>query len=63
MGEAFSEERYGIGYNKDAKDVCQFINDTLQAAFDDGSWAAAFEATLGRAGVETPTPPTLDACP
>jgi len=63
VGDAFSEERYGIGYNKDADGVCQFINDTLQAAFDDGSWAAAFEATLGQSGVATPEPPTLDPCP
>ena len=63
VGEPFSEERYGIGYNKDADGVCQFINDTLQAAFDDGSWAAAFEATLGQSGVATPAPPTLDPCP
>ena len=63
VGEPFSEERYGIGYNKDADGVCQFLNDTLQKAFDDGSWAAAFEATLGKSGVETPTPPTLDPCP
>jgi len=63
VGDPFSEERYGIGHNKDADGVCQFLNDTLQAAFDDGSWAAAFEATLGKSGVATPAPPTLDACP
>ncbi|GAB2753286.1 glutamate ABC transporter substrate-binding protein [Nocardioides pakistanensis] len=62
VGEPFSEERYGVGYNKDAAEMCQFITDTLQDAMDDGTWAEAFEATLGESGVETPEPPTLDEC-
>ena len=60
--EPFSEERYGVGYSKDAPEMCQWINDTLEASFEDGSWAAAFEATLGQSGVETPDPPARDAC-
>jgi glutamate transport system substrate-binding protein len=62
VGEPFSEERYGVGYNKDAAEMCQWITDTLQAAMDDGTWAEAFEATLGESGVETPEPPAMDAC-
>jgi len=62
VGEAFSEERYGVGYNKDAAEMCQFITDTLQTAMDEGTWAEAFEATLGESGVETPEPPAMDAC-
>ena len=42
--------------------MCQWINDTLEASFEDGSWEAAFESTLGQSGVETPEPPELDAC-
>jgi glutamate transport system substrate-binding protein len=34
----------------------------LTAAEKDGSWAKAFEATLGKSGVKTPTPPKMDAC-
>jgi glutamate transport system substrate-binding protein len=63
VGEAFSEERYGLGYQMDDAEFCTFLNETLQKSFDDGSWAAAFEKTLGKAGVETPTPPELDPCP
>ena len=63
VGEPFSEERYGIGYKKDAAGMCDFINGTLQDAMDDGTWADAFESTLGESGVETPDPPTLDPCP
>ena len=63
VGDAFSEERYGIGYNKDKPELCQFIVDTVKKAEDDGDWAKAFEATLGKSGVDTPEPPKMDACP
>jgi glutamate transport system substrate-binding protein len=63
VGEPFSEERYGVGYNKDEAEMCQFITDTLQSAMDDGTWAEAFEETLGESGVETPEPPAMDPCP
>lgn len=62
VGDPFSEERYGIGYQKDAQGMCQFITDTLKASFADGSWKKAFESTLGKADVPTPEPPTLDSC-
>ncbi len=61
--EPFSEERYGVGYSLDHPEMCQWIVDTITAAEDDGSWATAFEATLGQAGVETPEPPAMDECP
>ena len=63
VGEPFSEERYGIGYSKDKPELCKFIQDTIKTAEDDGSWAKAFEATLGKAGVKTPEPPAMDPCP
>ncbi|HYO39430.1 MAG TPA: glutamate ABC transporter substrate-binding protein [Nocardioidaceae bacterium] len=62
VGEAFSEERYGIGYSKDSPEMCQWITDTLKKAQDDGTWGKAFEATLGKSGVETPEPPAMDPC-
>lgn len=62
VGEPFSEERYGIGYNLDKPELCQFIVDTIKTAEDDGDWAKAFEATLGKSGVKTPTPPAMDTC-
>jgi glutamate transport system substrate-binding protein len=63
VGEPFSEERYGIGYNKDKPELCQFIVDTLTEAQESGDWAKAFEATLGKSGVDTPEPPKMDPCP
>ena len=63
VGEPFSEERIGVGYPKENPEMCEWINGVLQEAYDDGSWAEAFELTLGKAGVETPAPPALDECP
>ncbi len=63
VGPTFSEERYGIGYKKDDKEFCEFINKTLETSFADGSWREAFEKTLGKAGVEVPNPPKPDPCP
>jgi glutamate transport system substrate-binding protein len=63
VGEPFSEERYGIGYSKKYPEMCQWITDTLKKAEKDGAWDKAFEATLGKSGVETPEPPKMDPCP
>ncbi len=62
VGEPFSEERIGMGFNKDKPELCQFLTDTVQEAMDNGDWAKAFEATLGKSGEETPEPPTMDPC-
>ena len=62
VAEPFSEERYGIGYEKGDTEFCQFLTDTIEQAQDAGTWAAAFENTLGQAGVETPEPPEMDPC-
>lgn len=62
VGEEFSEERIGVGYSPDYPEMCEWINETLTESFEDGSWEAAFEATLGGDDVEVPEPPALDDC-
>jgi len=62
VGDAFSEERYGIGYPKDAEGMCEFLTETIEGSFEDGTWDEGFEATLGESGVETPEHPTPDPC-
>ena len=62
VGDAFSEERIGVGYSKDHPEMCQWITDTLKKAEDDGDWAKAFESTLGKSGADTPKPPAMDPC-
>jgi len=61
--DPFSEERYGVGYSLDHPEMCQWIVDTIEQAEEDGTWAEAFESTLGESGVETPEPPAMDECP
>jgi glutamate transport system substrate-binding protein len=60
VGDPFSQERYGIGFAYGDTQMCEFLIDTLQEAFEDGSWAQAFTDTLGKAGVSAPEVPTLD---
>ena len=62
VGPEFSEERIGIGYSKDYPEMCEWINDVLTEAFEDGTWAESYEANLGVEGEETPEPPALDDC-
>lgn len=63
VGQPFTEERYGIGYRKGDPAFCQFLTETISAAEADGSWAAAFGRTLGKAGVPRPPMPTPAPCP
>lgn len=63
VGDAFSEERIGIGYSLEHPEMCEWINGVLEDAFEDGSWAEAFELSLGPSGVEVPDAPALDGCP
>jgi glutamate transport system substrate-binding protein len=63
VGEPFSEERYGVGYQKKATEMCGFIDKSLQESYDDGSWKKAFDATLGKSGAKAPSPPKPDPCP
>ena len=58
VGKTFSTEPYGIGLKKDDKTSCAKINEILKAAAADGSYKAAWDATLGKSGKAAPT---LDA--
>jgi glutamate transport system substrate-binding protein len=59
VGDTFTEEPYGIGLTLGDTDFRMWINDVLQEAFDDGTWARLFDETAG-AVLETPEPPELD---
>jgi glutamate transport system substrate-binding protein len=61
VGKPFTQEPYGIGLAKGDTDFRNFINDTLEQSFQDGSWADAWDATAGSiTGTEAPQPPTVD---
>jgi glutamate transport system substrate-binding protein len=59
-GENFTKEPYGIGVKKEDTDFRTFINDTLEAAYADGSWKKAWDDTAGKFGAELGTAPTID---
>ncbi|NYF57651.1 glutamate ABC transporter substrate-binding protein [Micromonospora purpureochromogenes] len=54
VGKPFSTEPYGIGLKKDDKDGCEKVNEILKAAAQDGSYKAAWDATLGKSGKAAP---------
>ena len=59
VGNPFTEEPYGIGLKKGDDEFRDFLNDTLEKIYTDGSWAKAFAATVGKVA-QTPTPPPVD---
>ncbi|TFD82045.1 glutamate ABC transporter substrate-binding protein [Cryobacterium sp. Sr8] len=59
IDKPFTKEPYGIGLKKGDDEFRTFINDVLEESFEDGSWAAAWDATAGKV-LETPTPPAVD---
>lgn len=63
VGRPFTTEKYGIGYQLGDRAFCQFLTETIRLAEEDGSWADAFERTLGRAGVPMPPAPEPEPCP
>ncbi|MBV6702085.1 glutamate ABC transporter substrate-binding protein [Kitasatospora aureofaciens] len=60
VGQPFTEERYGVGLNKDDAALRTAINDAIKAHQDNGDWKKAYDATLGLSGSAAPTPPALD---
>jgi glutamate transport system substrate-binding protein len=59
VGNPFTQEPYGIGVKLDDTDFRMFINDVLEASYQDGRWADAWEATAGTV-LDTPEPPAVD---
>jgi glutamate transport system substrate-binding protein len=63
VGEPFTKEPYGIGIKKGDTKFCTFINDTLKAASEDGSYTKAWDSTVGKVeGSIQPTLPAADTC-
>ena len=62
VNKPFTKEPYGIGITKGNTAFCQFINDTLKASDADGSYSAAWKATVGTVQPEVPPLPAADAC-
>lgn len=55
----FTEEPYGIGLAIDDDAFRAWINDVLEASYENGDWAAAWENTVGVL-LDLPEPPAVD---
>ncbi|MCS3494518.1 glutamate transport system substrate-binding protein [Arthrobacter sp. JUb119] len=51
------EERWGIGMSKDRSDLCEYLNEKLNEAFDDGSIVKMWDEHMGKSGLEAPAKP------
>lgn len=58
-GEPFTEEPYGIGVPREDTEFRMWINDVLEAAYEDGRWLEAWNSTAGTVLPEA-EPPAVD---
>jgi polar amino acid transport system substrate-binding protein len=56
VGEAISDEPYGVGVPAGDVDMVRFVNGVLERMKSDGTWAASYDRWLGVLG-PAPTPP------
>jgi len=62
VGQPFTEEPYGIGIPEGQEPFCEFINEVLAEAFEDGSLQEAFDRTAGRVIEQELTLPEPRGC-
>ena len=60
VGDKFTDEPYGIGVKKDDTDFRNFINDSLDAIYKDGTWKKAYTDTVGKFVKDAPEPPPVN---
>ncbi len=60
VGKPFSEEPYGIGLKKDDTEFRTYLNDLLEASYQDGRWEKALKDTVGTVQEDLPSPPAVD---
>jgi glutamate transport system substrate-binding protein len=59
-GQPFTEEPYGIGLKKGDTAFKNFINDTLEKAFQEGTYAKVWKETAGKFDTSELKTPTID---
>ena len=59
VGNPFPAEPSGIGLALEDTEFRNWINDVLEAAYADGRWAAAWQATAGTV-LPLPDPPAVN---
>ena len=58
----FTKEPYGIGITKGDVAFCEFINETLTTASEDGAYEEAWTSTAGEVDDNVPSLPSLAPC-
>lgn len=61
-GELYASEPLGIGISKGDTEFCEFINEQLSKAAEDGRYQKAWEATLGKVGIAVQQLPEPAPC-
>jgi glutamate transport system substrate-binding protein len=62
LGRPFYADNWAIGIPKGDVQFCEWLNTTLRQASDDGSYAAAWDASLGRFAKQPMTLPEPQPC-
>jgi glutamate transport system substrate-binding protein len=57
VGQPFSTEKYGIGLPHDDKALRDYVNGSLAASEQDGTWKKIYDGTLGKSGSSATVPP------
>ncbi len=60
IGRAFTYEPYGIGMAKDDRQLREFVNDSLERRWKDGTYRRIYDATLGLSGSPYDEPPAVE---
>ena len=56
-------EQWGLGVGKDRSDLCEYLNEQLQAAYSDGTVEELWADHMGDSGLEAPAAPgAMDHC-
>ncbi|MBZ4014369.1 glutamate ABC transporter substrate-binding protein [Streptomyces purpurogeneiscleroticus] len=58
VGKPFTEEPYGVGMNKDDKELREAISKAIEAHVKNGDYKKAYEGTLGKSGSSYEEPKT-----
>ncbi|MGK5629389.1 glutamate ABC transporter substrate-binding protein [Streptomyces sp. URMC 123] len=60
VGKPFTQEPYGVGLNKDDKELREALNKALETRIKDGTYQKIYAATLGLSGAPYQEPPAIE---
>ncbi|GAA2780711.1 glutamate ABC transporter substrate-binding protein [Crossiella cryophila] len=59
IGKPFTQERYGIGLNKDDAEGRTAVNTAIEKMISSGEWKKSIDRNVGPSGYQVPTPPSI----